>query len=64
MKQLISGSPNEFAENLYWSYSEFEELSTDQIKKLCNKTLDILMTDSDTMKRVFYGEAKKIIKER
>ncbi len=64
MRVLIKGSPEEYAESLYWLYSEFESLTTDEVKKICLKTLDILMQDADTVKRVYYKTCKEIIKQR
>ncbi|MFA7287642.1 MAG: hypothetical protein WC055_02065 [Melioribacteraceae bacterium] len=64
MKTPISGSPDEFAENLYWEYNKFENLTTDEVKRLCISTLDILMQEVDTHKRVYYKTAKEAIKNR
>lgn len=58
------GTPDRFAEELYWYFSEFENLTVDEVKKVCCKTLDVLMQEGDTTQRAYYGETKKCIKER
>lgn len=58
------GSPQRFSEDLYWSYSEFENLTVDEVKKCCYKALNIAMQQTDTTMRMYYGECKKIIEGR
>lgn len=58
------GSPHRFADDLYWKYSEFENLTTEEVKKCCYITLNLLMQESDTVMRLYYGECKEIIKLR
>ncbi len=59
----INGDPDEFGEHLYWYFSEFD-LDNDQVKKICDKFLRLLMQQSDTTMRMYYGEANKYLKER
>ena len=58
------GSPQRFAEDLYWKFSEFENLNTEEVKKCCYITLNLCMQDVDTAMRMYYGEVKEIIKRR
>jgi len=58
------GGPQKFAEDLYWRYSEFENLNVEEVKKCCYIALNMAMADSDTAMRMFYGEARQIIKNR
>jgi hypothetical protein len=58
------GSPQQFALDLYWEFSEFENLTTDEIKKCCNITLKKLMADSNTEMRLYYDLCRDIIKKR
>lgn len=64
MNVFNPGSPERFAEELYYLYSESPNLTVDEVKKYCYTTLNILMQEGDTAKRMYYGEVKKIIKQR
>jgi len=64
MNNFKKGSPEWFAEDLYWKYSEFEDLSVEQVKKCCYIALGIAMQEADTAVRMYYGECKKIIERR
>jgi hypothetical protein len=58
------GSPQRYAEELYWEFNKFENLTTDEVKDCCCIVLKRLMEDGDTAVRVFYGEARNFIKRR
>lgn len=60
------GSPQEFAEGMYWNFSEFENLTTDEIKKCCSKTLKYMMSSQDCSSemRLYYDMARKHIERR
>ncbi len=58
------GSPHQFSEDLYWEFSEFENLTTDEIKKCCCITLKKLMVDASTEMRLYYDMCRDIIKKR
>ena len=62
--KYVQGSPDYFPEDLYWKFSEFEELSVEQVKKCCYIALKAAMEDADTTMRMYYGECKKIIERR
>jgi len=59
-----AGSPHQFAEDLYWEFSEFENLTVDEVKKCCDITLKKLMTNSDTEMRLYFDMCRDIIKKR
>lgn len=58
------GSPQQFSEDLYWAYSEFENLTVEEVKKCCYIALKFMQQDCDTTMRLYYGECKEIIKRR
>lgn len=58
------GSPQQFSEDLYWEFSEFENITTDEIKKCCLITLKKLMIDTSTEMRLYYDMCRDIIKKR
>ena len=62
--EFPQGSPQRFAEDLYWRYSEFENLSVEEVKKCCYIALNMAASDVDTAMRLYYGEVKEIIKRR
>lgn len=63
-QEFPSGSIEGFAEDLYWRYSEFENLTVDEVKKCCYIALNMAMADVDTSMRLYYGEVKSVIKNR
>lgn len=58
------GSPQQFALDLYWEFSEFENLTTEEVKKCCLITLKKLMIASTTEMRLYYDMCRDIIKKR
>ena len=59
------GSPQQFSEDLYWEFSEFENRTTEEIKKCCNITLKKLMAEtSSTEMRLYYDMCRAVIKKR
>ena len=58
------GSPQQYAEDLYWQFSEFENLTTDEVKKCCLITLKKLMEQSHTEMRLYYDMCREVIKKR
>ena len=58
------GSPHEFAEGMYWKFSEFDELTVEEVKKCCKITLSYLANDSDKSMQLYYEMAKKHIELR
>lgn len=57
-------SPENLAEELYWKYSEFENLSTEEVKKACKIALLLAMESCSTGMRLYYGLALDYIKKR
>ena len=62
MDKYLPGSPERFAFELRYLYSEFEGLTSDELDSVCLITLKIMMSEGDTTKRMYYGEARKFIK--
>lgn len=60
----MPGTPQRLAEELYWKYSEFENLSVDEVKSACCIALSLAMESADTAMRLFYGDARYFIKNR
>lgn len=58
-----NGNPQEFGEHLYWYFAGFD-LDNDQVNKICDKFLRLMMQEENTAKRMYYGEARKYLKER
>ena len=56
--------PEQEAEELYWKFSEFENLSVDEVKKCCVTLCNKLIENSDTINKVYWGEVKLCIKNR
>jgi hypothetical protein len=63
-KEYSEGSPQRLGEELYWKYSEFENLTVDEVKRACKVALLLAMESSSTGMRLYYGEALRYIKER
>lgn len=63
VSEYPAGSPQEFAEDMYWRYSVFD-LEIDEVKKCCMITLSYLMQDSDGLMSLYYDMAAKYIKRR
>lgn len=63
-EEFPNGSPQKYAEDLYWEFSEFENLTTDQVKKCCDITLKKLMAESTSEMRLYYDMCRDIIKKR
>ncbi len=64
MSDLREGSPEKYVDDMYWSFSEFENLTVDEVKRCCEKTLNYLLRSADAIMRVYYEECIKIIKRR
>ena len=64
MSEFREGSPEWFVEDMYWSFSEFENLTTDEVKLCCDKTLNYLYKSADTVMKTYYEECIKINKRR
>lgn len=58
------GSPQEFGESMYWRFSEFDELSIDEVKECCKITISYLLNNSDASMRLYYDMAGKHIESR
>lgn len=59
-----NGSPHKFADDLYYDFSEFESLTTNEIKKCCDITLKRLMIDCSSEMRTYYDLCRTIIKKK
>lgn len=64
-------TPEDFARDLYFDFSEFDDLNTEEVKKACCKVIKRLMNQLDdlsvkhpTQMRSFYTEARNHIKNR
>lgn len=57
-------TPEEKAKEIYWKYSEFEDLNTDETKKCCNIALDIIIMETDDLMKEYWREVKAIINRR
>lgn len=57
-------SPQQYSEDLYWDYSQFENLTTDEVKKCCYIALDKLIKASDGVMKIYYEESMKWIEHR
>jgi len=64
MSNIPNVPPEAEAEQMYWKFSEFENLTTDEIKKCCIIAINKLIENSDTINKVYWGEAKFYIKNR
>jgi hypothetical protein len=42
-KEYSEGSPQRLGEELYWKYSEFENLTVDEVKRACKVALLLAM---------------------
>ena len=58
------GSPQQYSEDLYWEFSEFENLTTEEVKKCCLITLKKLMAESSSEMRSYYDYCRDLIKKR
>jgi hypothetical protein len=54
-------TPEEQADELYYKYSEFEDLNTDEIKKCCIICVNTLINNCDTVIRSYWNEVKNIL---
>jgi len=56
-------SPQEQADELYYKYSEFDDLNSEEVQRCCCIAIDTIMTQVDTLGKVFWREVKSIIKK-
>lgn len=64
MSDLRAGSPEKFSEDMYWSFSEYDNLTTEEVKGCCVKALNYLHRSADVVMKNYYEECIKIIKSR
>lgn len=64
MSTVPGTPPQDEAEKIYWDYSKFDNLTTDEVKKCCLIAINKLIENADTIGKVYWGEAKFYIKER
>lgn len=64
MSDLKEGSPEKFSDDMYWSFNEFENLTNDEVKKCCFKTLNYLHRSADSVMKIYYEQCIKIIERR
>lgn len=58
-------TPEDFADDLYWDFSEFENLTTEEVKKCCYKVIKRLRDATDNVPmKLYYAEAKNLIERR
>lgn len=51
-------TPEEQADNLKWQFSEFENLDTAEVKKACDMTVNKIIEEVDTLRKVYWREVK------
>jgi hypothetical protein len=57
-------TPEERAKEIYWKYTEFEDLTTEEAKKCCNIALDLVINEADDDVKDYWREVKAIINRR
>jgi hypothetical protein len=57
-------TPEQHAKELYWKYSEFDGLTTEEIKKCCNIALDMLIKEAEDMMKDYWQEVKALVNRR
>lgn len=61
---ITDNTPQGFAERLYSQYSEFENLSVDEVKRCCDIALRMAMESADGPMRLYYDMVRHYLKER
>lgn len=57
-------SPQEQADEIYYKYSEFDELTSAEIQKCCFIAIDAILKSVDTELRAYWRMVRDIIKLR
>lgn len=57
-------TPEEHAKDLYWKYSEFDGLSSTEIKKCCDIAIDVLVKEAEGDMKDFWKEVKSLVNRR
>lgn len=63
MSSIPNVPPEAEAEKIYWQFNDLD-LTTEEIKKCCCIVINKLIENSDTINKVYWGEAKAYIKTR
>lgn len=57
-------TPEEYAKELYWKFSEFEDLKLDEVKKCCTMAIDMVIKEVDGDVKPYWEEVKAIVNRR
>jgi len=57
-------TPEQYAQEIYWKYSEFDDLNSDEAKKCATIAVDYLIKEADPLMKEYWHEVKSIINRR
>lgn len=57
-------TPAQYAQEIYWKYAEFDDLTSDEAKKCATIAVDYLIKEADTVMKEYWEEVKATINKR